>query len=62
VAHDFNNMLTAILGFSEMLMENLEPGPMRSSRRRDQESGRTSANLTQQLLAFSRRQVLHRKC
>ena len=60
VAHDFNNMLTAILGFSEMLMENLEPRTdpfLQAAEIR--KAGERAATLTHQLLAFSRRQVLH---
>ncbi len=59
VAHDFNNTLTAILSYSDMLINDLAPG---DSRRLDLEqirrSGKRAAELTQQLLAFSRRQVL----
>ncbi len=60
VAHDFNNMLTAILGFSEMLMENLETGTDAFLQATEiRKAGERAALLTHQLLAFSRRQVLH---
>ena len=60
VAHDFNNMLTAILGFSEMLTENLEPGTDAFLQAAEiRKAGERAALLTHQLLAFSRRQVLH---
>jgi two-component system, cell cycle sensor histidine kinase and response regulator CckA len=60
IAHDFNNLLTAILGCGSLLLEDL---PANSPARRDVESiraaGERAAALTRQLLAFSRRQVLH---
>jgi two-component system, cell cycle sensor histidine kinase and response regulator CckA len=59
VAHDFNNLLTAIRGHVDLLLQELEPG---SALREDvQEIGKAAvraASLTQQLLAFSRRQML----
>jgi len=59
VAHDFNNLLTAILGYTELLL--VERGPDDPDRRdleEIQKAGRRAASLTQQLLAFSRKQVL----
>jgi signal transduction histidine kinase len=59
IAHDFNNLLTAILGSSEILLED---GDLTPSVREDVEQIRKAATraaqLTHQLLAFSRRQVL----
>ncbi len=59
VAHDFNNMLTAIGGYNALALERLEPdSPIRSDL---QEIGRATDRataLTRQLLAFSRKQVL----
>jgi signal transduction histidine kinase len=59
VAHDFNNMLTVINGYSELLLGQMAPD---DSRRRDLEeifnAGKRAAGLTRQLLAFSRRQIL----
>jgi two-component system, cell cycle sensor histidine kinase and response regulator CckA len=57
IAHDFNNILTAILGYSNLLADEL---PDSSAARADVEGIRKAAdraaNLTRQLLAFSRRQ------
>ncbi len=62
VAHDFNNLLTVILSYSELLLEDL---PSDSRQRDDIEQIRKAANgaseLTRQLLAFSRQQVLEPK-
>ena len=59
VAHDFNNILTAIGGYTDLLMSDLAPD---DPRRRDvdeiHQASQRAASLTQQLLAFSRRQVL----
>ncbi|HKX83292.1 MAG TPA: PAS domain S-box protein, partial [Pyrinomonadaceae bacterium] len=60
IAHDFNNMLTAINGYSDLALRQL---PLDHAIRRHIEeikkAGERSAMLTNQLLAFSRRQVLH---
>ncbi|MCB2183549.1 MAG: response regulator [Desulfobulbaceae bacterium] len=59
VAHDFNNILSAINGYSELLLLDLdENDPTRESIENILESGQKAARLTQQLLAFSRRQII----
>jgi two-component system, cell cycle sensor histidine kinase and response regulator CckA len=59
VAHDFNNLLTVILGFTETLLEGLPAGDeRRASAEQIRAAGLRAADLTQQLLAFGRRQVL----
>ena len=59
VAHDFNNLLTVILGFSEMLLEDLQPDDPRHSDIADiHKAGTRGAGLTRQLLAFSRKQII----
>jgi PAS domain S-box-containing protein len=59
VAHDFNNLLTAILGYSNLVLEQLEPGhPARADVEEMKRAGESAAALTQQLLAFSRKQIL----
>jgi len=62
VAHDFNNLLTIILGYTEDIMENLNPssqlyGPTDEIMK----AGLRAANLTRQLLAFSRKQIIQNK-
>jgi len=59
VAHDFNNLLTAIIGFGEMAYNSLAPDdPNRELITEIRRAGQRAANLTRQLLAFSRKQVL----
>jgi PAS domain S-box-containing protein len=59
VAHDFNNMLTAILGYAELLTEQIGPDkPIGQDLREIQRAAERAAVLTRQLLAFSRKQVL----
>ena len=59
VAHDFNNVLTAITGYSELLLDELQPGdPKRQDVEEIKAAGLRAAALTRQLLAFSRKQVL----
>ena len=59
VAHDFNNMLTAILGYAELIMMALPPDtPVQADLQEIQGAARRAAGLTSQLLAFSRQQVL----
>jgi PAS domain S-box-containing protein len=58
VAHDFNNLLTTILGYGGMLLDQLGPDdPLRPDVEEIQRAGERAASLTQQLLAFSRKQV-----
>ncbi len=60
VAHDFNNLLTIINGYSQMLVEGLEASDtLRNQVAEILKAGERAAGLTQQLLAFSRRQVLN---
>jgi PAS domain S-box-containing protein len=59
VAHDFNNILTTILGNAELALTQLPAdAPLRSNIESIQESAARAANLTRQLLAFARRQVI----
>ncbi|MGA3124546.1 MAG: ATP-binding protein [Polyangiaceae bacterium] len=62
IAHDFNNLLSVILSYSEMLAETLEPGgPMGRDLAEITRAGNRAADLTHQLLAFSRKQILQPK-
>ncbi|HWS15597.1 MAG TPA: PAS domain S-box protein, partial [Candidatus Methylomirabilis sp.] len=59
VAHDFNNLLSVITGYSELLLLRLDgQNPARREIEEIHKAGERAASLTQQLLAFSRRQVL----
>jgi CheY-like chemotaxis protein len=59
IAHDFNNLLTAILGYTELLLCQKEANhPDRRDLEEIQKAGQRAAALTQQLLAYSRKQVL----
>ena len=59
VAHDFNNVLTAIIGFSDLLLLKHKPGdPSFADLMSIKNSANRAAGLTRQLLAFSRRQTL----
>ena len=59
VAHDFNNLLTVINGYAQLLLSRLhEADPLRADAEQVLQAGERAASLTQQLLAFSRRQVL----
>ena len=62
VAHDFNNLLTVILSYCSMLSSAMEPAS-RAAKDLAQidRAGQRAAQLTKQLLAFSRRQVLEPK-
>lgn len=61
IAHDFNNFLSAILGYAELILEHPESQHVRSEVEEIQRAGQRAAELTRQLLAFSRQQVLEPK-
>jgi len=59
VAHDFNNLLTVILNYAELSMREAPPGGALAQGLDElRRAGRRAADLTRQLLAFGRRQVL----
>ena len=59
VAHDFNNVLSVVLSYSEMLMQDLpEQDPMRADLGEIKKAGELATALTRQLLAFSRQQII----
>ena len=62
IAHDFNNLLTAIIGYAEIVMVGFPPGdPRRSDAEEIARAAMRAADLTRQMLAFSRKQVLQPK-
>jgi signal transduction histidine kinase len=59
IAHDFNNLLTVILGHAHLSLRQCEPGsPLRKPLEEITRAGERAAELTRQLLAFGRKQVL----
>jgi PAS domain S-box-containing protein len=59
IAHDFNNLLSIILSYSAMMMEALSPDdPLRADAEQIAIAGQRARDLTRQLLAFGRRQML----
>jgi PAS domain S-box-containing protein len=62
IAHDFNNMLTIILSYSSILLEDLGPAhPAHADLQEVRSAAERSADLTRQLLAFSRQQALSKE-
>ena len=62
IAHDFNNILTVINGRAEMALFKLREGdPLKTNVEEIKKASERAASLTQQLLAFSRRQILEFK-
>lgn len=58
IAHDFNNLLTVILSCAELIADGLSPDELNEEIKQIEQAGLRAANLTKQLLAFSRQQVL----
>ncbi len=59
VAHDFNNMLAIIMGFSDLILQDVPPGgEIRENLEEIQKAAERAKVLTRQLLAFARKQVL----
>ena len=60
VAHDFNNILTAVIGYASIMHIKLPVGsPLKKNAEQIMETAERGARLTQGLLAFSRKQVSH---
>jgi PAS domain S-box-containing protein len=59
IAHDFNNLLTAITGYSSLGLQRIDENhPLRGYLEEIKKAGDRAANLTRQLLAFGRKQIL----
>jgi two-component system, cell cycle sensor histidine kinase and response regulator CckA len=59
IAHDLNNMLVAILGFSDLLAQSMVPtDPRLEDVRQINDAAERSAELTRQLLVFARRELI----
>jgi PAS domain S-box-containing protein len=59
VAHDFNNMLGVIIGYSELVLEQLDPSQQFYTELEEiKKAARRSADLTRQLLTFARKQTI----
>src|SRR5262249_13306318 len=62
IAHDFNNVLNVILGYCELLLDRTGPAdPSRKQIEQIESAAKRAADLTRQLLAFGRQQVLQAK-
>lgn len=59
LAHDFNNLLAVVIGSLELTTDRLPPGPLASRVERARQAATRAAQLTQRLLAFSRKQALY---
>ena len=59
VAHDYNNMLGVILGYTEMALDKVETAdPLHADLKEIYDAARRSADITRQLLAFARKQTI----
>ncbi|MDI7259689.1 MAG: PAS domain S-box protein [Thermodesulfobacteriota bacterium] len=62
IAHDFNNLLTVIKGYCQLsILDIKENDPLKGNIEEIQKASERAADLTRQLLAFSRRQILDLK-
>jgi len=62
VAHDFNNMLSVILGYTELALTRVGPSdPLHIDLQHIFDAGKRSADITRQLLAFARKQTISPK-
>ena len=59
IAHDYNNALSVIIGFTEMAIEDVDPeGPLRANLDEVFKAAKRAADITRQLLAFARKQII----
>jgi signal transduction histidine kinase/ActR/RegA family two-component response regulator len=58
IAHDFNNLLTAILGYTDVVVHGMDPkDPRRADAEQIERAAMRAADLTRQMLSFSRREA-----
>lgn len=58
IAHDFNNLLTVIIGYADMMEDDIKELPMLHAVQQVKKAAFRAADLTRQLLAFARRQII----
>ena len=59
MAHDYNNMLGIIMGYTEMSLEELDPGdPLHDNLEQILSAATRTTEITRQLLAFARQQTI----
>ena len=59
IAHDYNNALTAIMGFTDLAMMDADPaGPLHANLNQILKAGKRATDITRQLLAFARKQTI----
>src|SRR5690606_7762377 len=62
VAHDFNNLLSVILSYTSMILQDLPADdPMRDDLQEMRRAGERTTEITEQLLAFNRKQLMQPK-
>jgi two-component system cell cycle sensor histidine kinase/response regulator CckA len=62
IAHEFNNALSVILSYGELMLGDLEPGdPMRADVEEMRKAAKRAADLTRQLLVFNRQHIFETK-
>jgi signal transduction histidine kinase len=59
IAHDFNNLLTTIMGYGALVEKQITDPQLLADLREIRDAGKRAADLTSQLLAFSRKQAFH---
>ncbi len=58
VAHDFNNLMMVVIGYSDTMLDSVPEGKLRDNLREIRKAGESAAAVAGKLLAFSRQQVL----
>jgi two-component system, cell cycle sensor histidine kinase and response regulator CckA len=62
IAHDFNNLMTSVIGYSDLSLQRIgKDDPLRKGIEQIKKAGQSAASLTNQLLIFSRKQVVQPK-